>query len=158
MRNFDADHDARRAARIDPDNLTFRINERDFHVVSGYAPDAPGESALAAWRAADFENLTDPDFAALADQTILNFLTPGQEELWREARDPKAENPITGHDLVDVVTWLVESVVNRPLEPASGSSNGSTPPTAPASPAPPAPIGKRLTVGSSSRAEGDSEA
>lgn len=157
-RNFDTDHDARRAQRIDADNLEFTINGRTFHVISGYAPDAPGEDAMSEWRAADFANLSDPDFAALADRTIVRFLKPGQEDDWREARAHDAEDPITGFDLVDVVTWLLEAVVNRPLEPSSASSNGSTSPTAEPPTAPPAAIGKRLTVASPSQAEEASEA
>lgn len=148
-RNFDQDADARRAQRIDPENLTFVINGRTFHVISGYAPDAPGEDALSEWRAADFEELSNEDFALLADRTITRFLKPGQEAEWKLARDPEAENPITGHDLVDIVAWLLEAVVNRPLELSSDSSAGSTSPT-PGSPEQAAPIGRRLTVASPS--------
>jgi hypothetical protein len=150
-RNFDKDADARRAQRIDPENLTFVLNEHTFHVVSGYAPDAPGEDALAEWRAADFEELSNEDFALLADRTIIRFLKPGQEDEWKKARDPEAENPITGSDLVDVVAWLLEAVVNRPLEQSSDSSDGSTSPTTD-SPTPPVAIGRPLTVASSSQA------
>lgn len=149
MRNFDTDADARRAQRIDPENLQFTINGETFKVISGYAPEAPGADALAEWRGADFAELTDPEFAALADRTIAKFLKPGQTAAWERARSHEAENPITGFDLVDIVGWLIEAVVSRPLEPSSESSTGSTSPT-PGSPQPAAPIGRRLTVASPS--------
>lgn len=157
-RNFDTDHDARRAQRIAPDNLEFTINGRTFHVVSGYAPDAPGEDAMAEWRAADFNALSDPEFAALADRTISRFLKPGQGDAWSEARDPSAADPITGFDLVDVVTWLLEAVVNRPLVPSSESSTGSTSGTEAPTTSPPVAIGRPLTVVSRSQEEAASEA
>lgn len=157
-RNFDTDHDARRAQRIAPENLEFTINGRTFKVISGYAPDAPGEDALTEWRAADFGELSDADFAAIADRTIVRFLRPGQEDEWKKARSPDADDPITGFDLIDVVTWLLESVVNRPLAPSSGSSPGSTDPTAGTPTSPPAAIGKPLTVVSRSQGEAASEA
>jgi hypothetical protein len=157
-RNFDTDPDARRAQRIAPDNLTFTINGRTFHVISGYAPDAPDGTALDEWRDADLAALTDAEFAAVADRTILRFLKPGQEKDWAAARDPKSDNPITGFDLVDVVTWLLEAVVNRPLEPSSASSPGSTSPTAGAPTAPAGAIGRPLTVASRSPEEVASQA
>lgn len=157
MRNFDSDADARRAQRLDPENLRFQINGREFRVRSGYAPDAPEGTALDEWRAADLGSLPDDEFAALADRTIGRFLRPGQEDEWKAARDPEAENPITGFDLVDVITWLLEAVVNRPLEQPSASSPGSTPTTAPGSSSPAA-IGRPLTVVSPSRAGEASEA
>lgn len=156
-RNFDTDHDARRSQRIDPENLQFTINGRTFHVVSGYAPDAPGEDAMHEWRSADFAELSDADFAALADRTIQRFLKPGQGDEWLAARAADAADPITGFDLVDVVTWLLEAVVNRPLAPSSESSTGSTSPTAASPTSPPAPIGRRLTVASPSQGETASE-
>lgn len=156
-RNFDTDHDARRAQRIDPENLQFTINGRTFHVISGYAPDAPGEDAMTEWRAADFGEMPDSEFAALADRTIQRFLKPGQEDDWALARAVDAPDPITGFDLVDVVTWLLEAVVNRPLVPSSASSTGSTSPTAGPPTSPPAPIGRRLTVASPSQEEAASE-
>lgn len=157
-RNFDTDHDARRAQRIDPENLTFVINGRSFRVISGYAPDAPGENAMHEWRNADFEAMPDEEFASLADRTIVRFLKPGQEQEWRDARDPSAADPITGFDLVDVVTWLLEAVVNRPLVPSSASSTGSTSPTEGPRTVPAGAIGKRLTAVSPSQAEAASEA
>lgn len=157
-RNFDTDHDARRAQRIAPENLEFTINGHTFQVISGYSPEAPGEDALAEWRSADFGELSDADFAQVADRTIMRFLRPGQEAEWKAARAVEADDPITGFDLVDVVTWLLESVVNRPLELSSGSSPGSTDPTAETPMSPPAAIGKPLTVVSRSQGEAASEA
>jgi hypothetical protein len=145
MRDFDHDADSRRAQRIDPENLQFTINGETFKVVSGYAPEAPGSDSLAEWRNTDFSELTDPEFGVLADRTIAKFLKPGQQAAWERARNPDVENPITGFDLVDIVGWLIESVVHRPLELSSGSSTGSTSPTQD-SPQPAAQIGKHLTA------------
>lgn len=150
MRNFDNDADARRAQRIDPENLQFTINGETFKVRSGYSPEAPGGDALDEWRASDFGEMENDEFAALADRTIAKFLKPGQESAWERARAVECENPITDFDLVDVVTWLIEAVVNRPLELSSASSAGSTPTTAPGSPGPQEAIGRRLTVASPS--------
>jgi hypothetical protein len=141
--DFDNDPKARRAQRINPENLKFTINGATFHVISGYAPDAPGDDALTEWRAMD-PDVSDADFAALADRTILRFLKPGQEQAWHDARRVDADNPITGFDLVDIVHWLIEAVVARPLELPSDSSTGSM---SPATGSPPGgAIARPLTV------------
>jgi hypothetical protein len=143
LRNFDTDPDARRAQRIHPDNLKFVIRGREFHVISGYAPDSPEANALDEWNTITADTPNE-EFAAIADRTVQRMLMPGQEEAWREARRPEGPDPITGQDLVDIVGWVVEAVIMRPLPSASGSSDGSTPAT-PTSP-PQAPIGRNLTV------------
>ena len=150
MRDFDNDLTTRRAQRINPENLTFKLNGRTFHVVSGFALEAPGASALDEWQTitADTPNA---EFARIADETVLRFLKPGQEAEWKACRDINAENPVTGADLVDLVHWLVEAVINRPLVSSSASSDGSTPPATPSS-APPETTGRHLTVASPSKA------
>jgi hypothetical protein len=147
MRNFDTDPDTRRAQRIHPDNLKFVIRGREFHVTSGYAPDSPQADALDEWNtiSADTPNA---EFAAIADRTIQRMLVPGQEDEWKAARSPDGPDPITGSDLVDIVGWVVEAVIMRPLASVSASSAGSTPET-PTSP-PQAPIARSLTVVSGS--------
>jgi hypothetical protein len=158
MRNFDTDHDARRAQRIAPENLVFTINGREFRVISGYSPEATSGDAMDEWRAADFGELSDANFAALADRTIRRFLRPGQEADWEAARNPSAPDPITGYDLLDIVTWLLEAVVNRPLAPSSDSSTGSTSPTEAPRTAPAGAIGRPLTAVSPSPGAKASEA
>lgn len=149
MRDFDNDTDTRRGQRLAPENLRFKINGREFTVISGYAPDAPEGDALDEWRATEFEGISDKDFAALADRTVLRFLAAGQEEAWLAARDPKAENPITGLDLVDLVNHLIGAVVNRPTVPLAPSSTGST---SPPDQGQPGGTGKHLTAVSPSKA------
>lgn len=151
MKDFDTDLTTRRAQRINPENLLFKIGGREFRVVSGYAPDSPGGSALDEWNTITVDTPND-EFAAIADRTILQFLKPGQGAEWAAARDVEAENPITGSDLVDIVKWLVEAVVNRPLALSSASSDGSTLPETSGS-APPETTGRHLTVASPSKAE-----
>ena len=151
MRDFDTDLKNRRAQRINPENLTFKLNGRTFHVVSGFALEAPGASALDEWQTINSDTPND-EFAEIADRTVLRFLKPGQQDEWKQARDVNAENPITGADLVDLVHWLVEAVINRPLVSSSASSDGSTPPATPSS-APPETTGRHLTVASPSKVE-----
>jgi hypothetical protein len=153
MKDFDTDPTTRRAQRINPENLLFKIGGREFHVVSGYAPDSPGGSALDEWNTITIDT-PNVEFAAIADRTILQFLKPGQGEAWKTARDPDAENPITGADLVDIVHWLVEAVVNRPLVSSSESSAGSTPPATQPS-VQPETTGRHLTVALPSKAGTD---
>jgi hypothetical protein len=148
MRNFDTDPDSRRAQRIHPDTLTFIIRGREFHVVSGYAPDSPEADALDEWNTITSETPND-EFAAIADRTIERMLVKGQETAWREARDPAGPDPITGQDLVDIVGWIVEAVIMRPLASRSGSSGGSTPGTSDSPQQ--APIARSLTVVSPSQ-------
>lgn len=143
MRDFDTDKATRRAQRIDPENLTFRIAGNEFVVRSGFAPGSPGADAIKRFREMN-EDTSDEDFNRISDETVMAFLHPGQEEKWKAARDPDIEHPITGSDLVDIVIWLIEAVTNRPLESSTDSSTGSTP-SQPDS-TPPARTGTPLTV------------
>jgi hypothetical protein len=143
VKNFDTDSTTRRAQRIAPDNLQFTIAGETFYIHSGFSPDSPQSNVLDEWRAVTGDT-SDADFGRIADDVVLQFLTPGQEDKWKSVRDPSRPDPITGSDLVDIIIWLIEAVLSRPLASSSSSSTGSTenPPDSKESPR----IGTPLTV------------
>lgn len=59
------------------------------------------------------------------DDTVLAFLVPGQEDKWKAARDPDLDNPLTLHDIGDLIEWLIEEQAARPTVPSVDSSPGS---------------------------------
>lgn len=152
MKDFDTDQTTRRAQRINPENRTFKVRGREFVLIAGHSPEAPDADALDEWNTIE-DGMDNAVFAPIADRTMLRFLEPGQEARWREARDPKAEDPITGQDLVEITVWAIEQVLGRPLVRSVDSSNGSTPD--PQESELPVHAGTHLTVGSPPAAGAD---
>ena len=71
-------------------------------------------------------SLSEERALEIYNNTILAFLSPGQEEKWEAARSPNADNPINLTDLTDVITWLFEETSGRPTGPSSSSSESSS--------------------------------
>lgn len=89
-------------------------------------------------------DISEDEALAIFDRTVLAFLEPGQEDLWRAVRSPEVENPVNLADLTALIEWLFEEATGRPTSPppvsTSGSASGGTTSTE-NSPTPPAAVG-----------------
>lgn len=66
---------------------------------------------------------TEEEWIAIYDETVLACIEPGQEELWAKVRAER-ENPLTVHDLLGLISWLMAEVTGRPTGASTDSSAG----------------------------------
>lgn len=118
MHNFDEAR-AEREAR----DRSFQIGGKGFTYRPAVAPEA-----ILSWSkmtGGEIPDLTEEQALSIFDETVAAFLEPGQEKMWKEVRDPKAEHPLNIGDLRELVSWLFEEQAGRPTGPPSGSTDGS---------------------------------
>lgn len=119
------DFDTARDLRLQQDR-TFRLGGQTFTHRPSVAPEV-----IASWEDAQTQGVSAAEMVVLVDKVIGQILEPGQEELWRQVRDPDVANPVSTGDMAQVMEWLVERVSGHPSEPSSASSStaGSTTPS-----------------------------
>lgn len=114
MRDFDAE----RLAVAEKDR-SFRIGGRDFTYQTGVRPEVLARYFDGSPTGDNIETL------AIYDDTVIAFLSPGQEEAWREIRAVEGPAAITLRNIRDLLDWLIAEQTGRPTQPPSESSNGS---------------------------------
>lgn len=98
---------------------SFKIGGEEFTYLVAVPPEA-----LLPWLTLTQDVPEDAALKAI-DQTVLNFLEPGQEEKWANVRSPEVEPPITQADLLALCKWLMGQQAARPTGTSSGSTSGS---------------------------------
>lgn len=116
------DFDQERRQRHETDRRIL-IGGREFTYKASVAPEI-----VLRWNKAatgELGELTEEDWLKLFDDTTVALLDDGQEDSWREIRDPNGHDPLNLGDMRAVLTYLMEQATGRPTGEPSGSSPGS---------------------------------
>lgn len=113
------DFDAARREREKRDR-SFTIGGQEFTRKVGLRPEE-----LLLWNeATSGEKVpTEKEWIDVYDETVLAMLEPGQEDKWTQVRADQA-NPLTVHDLLELIKWLLTELSGRPTGQPSDSSDG----------------------------------
>lgn len=91
----------------------------------------------------DYEQLEDDapssEVLAVIDRMVTDLLLPEEHAAWRALRERDDDDAVELGELAELAAWLVESVVNRPLEAPSSSSDGPSTTGTPSTVASPSP-------------------
>lgn len=119
------DFDSERVAEIDASAREFTIGGEQFTIRVATAPEVYVRywDALRDSSSAD-GNLTNTEFLAVLDNTVLALIEPGEADRWQTVR-ADAEPPITIRAISQVVDYCMGVQSGRPPTQASSSSNGS---------------------------------
>ena len=107
MKDFNELLAAEREFRVQ--DQTFKWRDVRPEVLTEFEADANGDDPNAVW--------------SLMDRQILLFLTPEDQERWKELR-AREEAPVTIGQMNAVLTWLMEEQTGRPTEQPSPSAPG----------------------------------
>lgn len=112
MKDFDAERITR--------DLKFRIGGKDFE----FRPGVQQELVDRYWDTMSSAESTNEEILTSMDDLVLGGLRPEFHDAWREARGTEAEKPLMSSDIRNVITYMLECMLARPIESPSGS--GST--------------------------------
>lgn len=119
------DFDSERVAEIDASAREFTIGGEQFTIRVATAPEVYVRywDALRDSSSAD-GNLTNTEFLAVLDDTVVALIEPGETDRWRHVRE-NADPPVTIRAISQVVDYCMGVQSGRPPTQASSSSNGS---------------------------------
>lgn len=111
--------DEKRLERVKRDR-SFTIGGQEFERKVGVRPED-----ILRWNEATGGEVvpTEAEWIEIYDETVLALLAPGQEDKWREVRAID-DNPLTVHDLLELIAYLLSEATGRPTGPSSDSSDG----------------------------------
>lgn len=118
VKNFDE----LRATRVERDRK-FQIGGETFTRRPAVRPEA-----LAKWEhiGKHGSEMTSEEVLADMDETICNLIEPGassrDHKRWHKLRE-RDDDPITGDDMISLITWIVEDMTDRPTVPSGTSSD-----------------------------------
>jgi hypothetical protein len=120
MKDFDEARDLRASAE-----RTFRIGGETFTLKAAIRP-----GTLDAYRAMS-EDTPDPEALRIVDDAIIQMIADADAETrWNALRAADlAGNPLNIGDMMELTSWMIETVSGRPLASTPSSQNGS--PTVP---------------------------
>lgn len=115
MKDFDEERITR--------DLKFRIGGRDFE----FRPGVQQELVDRYWDTMSDPEATNESILGTMDDLVIGGLKPEFHNAWHTARGADVEQPLMSSDIRNVITYMLECMLDRPIESLSGSGSISEP-------------------------------